>query len=102
GRRRQRLELSAPPRGWTVLGLDPGGRAPAALQLAREAAPAEGAEAAGSRLEPTAIPPFVAVTRTLALGLDWQVSTQVSRIAPVEGAIVVAVPLPPRQAGATP
>jgi hypothetical protein len=100
--RPQRLDLAAPPRGWTVVGLDPGGRAPAAIQLAREAAPAAGAQAPGGHLEPTPIPPFVAVTRTLSLGLDWQVATSVERIAPAEGAIVVAVPLLPGEAVTTP
>ena len=96
-----RLELVAPPRGWTVVGLPPDGRAPAALQLARDAAPSEAAQAAGERLEPTPIPPFVAVTRTLALGLDWQVETTVSRIAPADGAIVLEVPLLPGEAVTT-
>jgi hypothetical protein len=92
--RPQRVELLAPPRGWTVLGLDAAGRVPSALQLARDAAPTASSQDS-ERLEPTAIPPFVSVERTLALGLRWEVTTEVVRIAPPEGAIVLEVPLLP-------
>ncbi len=90
--RPQRVELVGAPRGWTVLGLDAAGRVPGALQLVRDAAPVTGAPEA-QHLEPTAIPPFVSVERTLALGLRWQVTTEVVRVAPPEGAIVLEVPL---------
>jgi hypothetical protein len=89
--RPQRVELVGAPRGWSVLGIDPDGRVSGALQLAREAAP-EAAAASGARaLAPTAIPPFVTVVRTLALGLRWEVTTEVLRVAPPEGAIVLEV-----------
>jgi hypothetical protein len=100
--RPQRVELAAPPRGWTVLGLQPDGRSPAALQLARDAAPAPQSGGGGGRLEPTAIPTFVTVERTLLLGLDWQVETTFARVAPPEGAIVLEVPLLPGEAVTTP
>ena len=88
--RPQRVELIGAPRGWTVLGLDAAGRVSGALQLARDAAPTASTPEA---LEPTAIPPFVSVARTLVLGLSWQVTTLVSRVAPPEGALVLEVPL---------
>ena len=90
--RPQRVELVGAPRGWTVLGLDAAGRVAGALQLAREAAASPSAPEA-QRLEPTAIPPFVQVSRTLSLGLRWEVRTEVVRVAPPDGAIVLEVPL---------
>jgi hypothetical protein len=90
----QRVEWIGEPRGWTVLGIDADGRVSGALQLVRDAAPetADGAPATQA-LEPTAIPPFVSVVRTLSLGLRWQVTTEVLRVAPPDGAIVLEVPL---------
>ncbi len=96
----RRVELAAPPRGWTLLGLHPDGHVEGALQLVRDAAPGSGA--GGERLEPSEIPPFVSVTRTLSLGLDWQVETTVARVAPPEGALVLEVPLLPGEAVTTP
>jgi hypothetical protein len=101
--RPQRVELAAPPRGWSVLGIDEEGRASGALQLVRNAAaPAAPGAAAASSLEPTAIPAFVRVERLLALGLDWSVETTVARVAPAEGAIVLEVPLLQGEAVTTP
>jgi hypothetical protein len=91
--RPQRVELVGAPRGWTLLGIDADGRVAGALQLARDAAPAPGAAEAERGLEPGAIPPFVSVARTLALGLSWEVTTEVERVAPPEGAIVLELPL---------
>jgi len=100
--RPQRVELVGAPRGWTVLGLDDAGRVSGALQLARDAAPAPGAEQAGAQaLEPTAIPPFVSVVRTLGLGLRWEVTTLVTRVAPPDGALVLEVPLLPGESVTT-
>lgn len=92
--RPQRVDLVGAPRGWSVLGIDAEGRVSGALQLVRDAAPAAGAPAGEARaLEPTAIPPFVNVVRTLSLGLRWEVATEVVRVAPPDGAIVLEVPL---------
>jgi hypothetical protein len=44
-------------------------------------------------LRSEAAPPFVRVDRTIRMGLDWQVDTRVSRIAPNHGAINLEVPL---------
>jgi hypothetical protein len=102
--RPQRVELAGAPRGWTVLGVDEDGRVAGALQLVRDAAePAPSGDAApGARaLEPTALPPFVQVVRTLALGLAWQVTTEVVRVAPPDGAIVLEVPLLPGESVTT-
>jgi hypothetical protein len=92
--RPQRVELIGAPRGWAVLGLDERGHVAGALQLAREEEAAPDAQAAQSQaLEPTAIPPFVSVVRTLRLGLRFEVETGVQRIAPPDGAIVLELPL---------
>jgi hypothetical protein len=91
--RPHRVEIVGTPRGWTVVGLDPDGRAGTALQLVRDSASQREAGADARRLEPTPIPPFVRVERSLELGLTWQVHTQVLRVAPAEGAIVLEVPL---------
>jgi hypothetical protein len=100
--RPERVELLAPPRGWALLGVHADGRVEGALQLVRDAAPAPGEGAEATRLEPTAIPSFVSVERTLALGTSWQVTTQVVRVAPPEGAIVLGVPLLPGESVTTP
>lgn len=39
------------------------------------------------------IPPFVTLTRTLRLGLDWEIVNEVQRIAPLRGAIQLHIPL---------
>jgi hypothetical protein len=92
----RRVELLAEPAGWSVLGLRADGGAEGALSLVRAAA--AGATREEARLEPSAIPPFVAITRELSLGLAWHVTTTVRRVAPREGAIVVSVPLLPGEA----
>jgi hypothetical protein len=96
--RPQRVELAAPPRGWTVLGLAPDGHVEGALQLVRDSVAAERSD----RLEPSEIPPFVSIARTLSLGLDWQVQTRVGRVAPPEGALLLEVPLLTGEAVTTP
>jgi hypothetical protein len=96
--RPQRVELAAPPRGWAVLGLAPDGHVEGALQLVRDSVAAERSD----RLEPSEIPPFVSITRTLSLGLDWQVQTRVGRVAPPQGALLLEVPLLPGEAVTTP
>ncbi|MCB1628853.1 MAG: hypothetical protein KDI48_14090, partial [Xanthomonadales bacterium] len=76
--------------GWLLSGLDRGRIAAGELQLAR-LAPVE--SAGGSRLQPAELPPYVSVTRTLTIDLDWVLLTEVHRLAPFEGALQVQVPL---------
>jgi hypothetical protein len=52
-----------------------------------------GAKDAAVGLEPTALPPFVQVERTLLLGLEWRVNTQIRRLSPKGVAVALAVPL---------
>ncbi len=91
--RPHRVEIVGTPRGWTLVGVHPDGRTGGALQLVRDSGPQPEAGRDAERLEPTPIPPFVRVERTLHLGLTWQLHTSVSRVAPAEGAIVIEVPL---------
>ena len=99
--RPHRVEIAGTPRGWTVVGVQADGRAGNALQLVRDAAP-ERPTGAETRLEPTAIPPFVRVERGLELGLNWTLHTQVLRVAPPDGALVIEVPLLPGESVTTP
>ncbi len=95
--RPRRVELG-PTEGWEVQGVHKDGSSEPALQLVRERSEEP---AGGSRLEQTAIPPFVRVVRHLDLGLRWEVSTNVERIAPSEAAIVLEVPLLPGESVTT-
>lgn len=47
----------------------------------------------GDSFEPVKIPPFVVYTRTFRLGFDWEIINEVKRIAPLQGAIQVTLPL---------
>ncbi len=75
--------------GWTLTGLRDNGLADDNLQLARTQTNARGKEAE----QEASLPPFVRVTRTLNLGLRWEVTTTVERIAPSDAPIFVEVPL---------
>jgi hypothetical protein len=83
-----RVEASS--RGWSVQGIGKDGLPEDNLQLTRlrEA----GAEARPA-LEPSALPAFASVTRTLRLGLTWQVETLVTRLTPADSTLVLEVPL---------
>ena len=86
--RPHRVEVQA--NGWRVEGIHENGVVDAQLQFSRITSetgkqPLE--------LEPTALPPFVRVERTLHLGLDWRVETRIRRLSPAESAVVIEVPL---------
>jgi hypothetical protein len=77
--------------GWEVFGLEENGWADDQLQFTRS----QQAEQDKNKpiLEQGALPPFVRVERTLQLGLDWRVVTQITRLSPVGSAVVLNVPL---------
>jgi hypothetical protein len=76
--------------GWRVDGVDEDGRPQAQLQLTRLA----GSDPTTQRaLEPTSLPPFLKVERTLSLGLEWRLRTRVARDPATRGAVVARVPL---------
>ena len=84
--------ISANAEGWQVSGLSEGRIPSNSLQLSRNT-PTEKTGSESVRLLPDAAPPFVRVVRRLLLGLDWQVQTTVERVAPLSGAINLAIPL---------
>jgi hypothetical protein len=90
--------------GWQISGLANGQVPGRSLQLNRDArkAGSDSPEKEDAQLLPDVAPPFLRVTRTLVLGLDWQVQTVVERLAPVSGAISVPVTLLPGEAVLTP
>lgn len=76
--------------GWRLDGLDKNGVPGAQLHLTRLR---QRAHAPGKSLEPSRMPPFAQVERTLTLGLEWRVKTRVVRDRASGGAIVLEVPL---------
>ncbi|MGH7813303.1 MAG: hypothetical protein ACREQI_04790 [Candidatus Binataceae bacterium] len=77
--------------GWTVEGISEDGIPASVIRLVRQAQPGEKL----SGLQPGEIPPFVAVTRSIQLGLQWEVDTTVDRMTPSDTAITLHVPLLP-------
>lgn len=89
-----RVEVRAS--GWEAGGLDGTRLVGDTLQLLRLQR-AEGALAASAAapVGGAEFPPFVAVTRSLQLDLDWTVVTRVERIAPAQSGFSVSIPLLP-------
>lgn len=77
--------------GWTVSGIHEDGVPDDSLQLTRVAGGA--GAASGTALAPSALPPFLAIERTLHLGLLWWVDTRVVRKSPAGTPATVEVPL---------
>jgi hypothetical protein len=77
--------------GWDISGLQENGQVDNQLQFNRISKTAESAK--NTNLAPGILPPFVRVERTLQLGLDWRVITQVTRQSPADSAVVLEVPL---------
>ena len=94
--------VSAHVRGWTLDGLHEDGAADESLKLSRAGGGAEREEAPPD--EPGAsvsLAPFLRVTRTLHLGLKWEVETVVARETPTGAPVVIDVPLLPGEAVTT-
>jgi hypothetical protein len=92
------IPFPAPPRvvdavgdGWFIAGIKDRRLLSGSLQLTR----LQSADSADGSLrwESSRFPPFVEVTRTLELDLDWGVRTIVSRVAPAQGALTLELPL---------
>ncbi len=77
--------------GWEVVGLEENGWADDQLQFSRIQQQSQ--QDKTKPIEPVALKPFVRVERTLQLGLDWRVITQITRISPADSAVVLTVPL---------
>ncbi|HET7557549.1 MAG TPA: hypothetical protein VFK08_05680, partial [Rhodanobacteraceae bacterium] len=92
-----RVEVSAP--GWQVSGADGTKLLSDTLSFARERASTTTASAPTAA---QAFPPYVKLTRTLAIGLDSRIDNTVQRVAPSEGGFTVTVPLLPGEHVAEP
>lgn len=98
------IALPLPPRalqadlqGWTLAGLDPRGQSTGAITLSREpVAGSARAEDAGTQRD--ALPPLVRVNRRLELGLRWQATTTLERLAPSRAPLRVSWALLPGEA----
>ena len=76
---------------WFIAGIKDRRLLSGSLQLTRLQT-ASGGDAT-PRWESNRFPSFVQVTRFVELGLDWRVTTTVQRLAPVQGAITLELPL---------
>ncbi|HEX3552904.1 MAG TPA: hypothetical protein VIA62_06715 [Thermoanaerobaculia bacterium] len=94
-----RVEVTAS--GWTVSGVHEDGEADDTLQLARVRGTGPGGSATAGALQPSALPPFLEVERTVRLGLTWQVETRVSRRSPEGAPAAAEVPLLPGESVTT-
>lgn len=76
--------------GWALDGVDAGRALGDSLALHRVRAGADGKEVAAAA---QTFPPYVRVTRTLVLDVDWTVENTVERIAPRDGGFSLELPL---------
>jgi hypothetical protein len=76
-------------KGWNASGIADDNLLADSLTLARVRADADAKPVFGVQQ----FPPYVRVTRSINLGLEWTVSTHVQRMAPKTGGFTVAVPL---------
>ncbi|NIM33388.1 MAG: hypothetical protein GTN60_18925, partial [Pseudomonas stutzeri] len=77
--------------GWFVSGIKDRHLLSGSVQLTRLQSDADGEQTV--RWESSRFPAFARIERTIELDLDWRVTTTVQRIAPLEGAITLDVPL---------
>ncbi|CAA9891302.1 conserved membrane hypothetical protein [Candidatus Methylobacter favarea] len=86
--------------GWQVIGVEENGQADNVLQFSRmnQAKDEDSKSVPGSGV----LPSFVRLERTLQLGLDWRIITQITRISPPDSAVLLSVPLLPGEAVTTP
>lgn len=77
--------------GWRVEGLSENGVPGDQLRLVRMGVGAN--EDPGERIEPTELPAFVRIERTLQLGIDWGIETRVVRVSPPDASIFLRIPL---------
>ena len=79
--------------GWTLAGLDARGQASGALSLTRSAASSSAAASAAQGEQDQALPPFLRVERVLQLGLQWTITTRVSRVGESRAPARARIPL---------
>jgi len=79
--------------GWTIEGINRQKLQGNNLYFNRVKQANEETKSSQANLQAVRVPPFVILTKTLNLGLEWEVINQVQRIAPQQGAIEISVPL---------
>ncbi|MGZ8954192.1 MAG: hypothetical protein ACXW0Q_05880, partial [Methylovulum sp.] len=77
--------------GWEVIGIQDNGVPDEQLQFTRIRQSTE--DKMLPVLEQGALPAFMQVERTLSLGLDWRVTTRITRLSPPDSAVVLNIPL---------
>ncbi|MEE9356376.1 MAG: hypothetical protein V3U75_12375 [Methylococcaceae bacterium] len=78
--------------GWSIEGIHEHGQVDNQLQFSRIHSGTT-ANNLKTELEAVALPPYFFVERTLYLGLDWRVVTQVKRVTPADSPIIKKIPL---------
>ncbi|PID54924.1 MAG: hypothetical protein CR978_01705 [Gammaproteobacteria bacterium] len=81
--------ISASGEGWSLNGIDAQGLPAKQLSLLR----VDKTQQSSIELRPTRLPTFVKVERTLELGLQWEVTTTVSRASPQGAPISLNIPV---------
>ena len=76
--------------GWGIVGFREDGPADASVQLTRRLR-----EGRTARSSAGVYAPWLEVTRTLRIGVSWQVATEVRRVSPVGSPLAVKIPLLP-------
>jgi hypothetical protein len=74
--------------GWRLEGTDENARPGPQIRLVRLRT-----QAGSGELQPAEVPPLLRIRRTLQLGVDWRVRTQVVRLSPPDTPVVLDVPL---------
>jgi hypothetical protein len=77
--------------GWDVVGIKDRRLLSGSLQLTRLQSDSDGDKTI--RWESSRFPAFARIERTIELDLDWRVRTSVHRVAPMQGAVTLDVPL---------
>jgi hypothetical protein len=83
------IEASAD--GWFIAGIKDRRLLSGSLQLTRLRA--ESQDDGAQRWESSRFPAFVGIERAIDLDIDWRVTTVVTRVAPLQGALTLEVPL---------
>jgi len=84
--------------GWQVIGALENGQVNNLLQFIKIT---NTKQKSTTLLDAGALPPFARIERTLQLGLDWRLITQVARVSPAGSPIVLSVPLLPGESVST-
>jgi hypothetical protein len=86
-------DISQSANGWTIEGINRHQLQGNHLYFNRVKHADEATKTPNTNLQASRIPPFLILTKTLKLGLDWEVINQLQRVAPKQGAIDISIPL---------